>query len=264
MSTVVQPTGGSHKTEVHPFYVDVHEAELTELRRRIRATRWPERETVMDESQGVKLGMMQGLARHWATDYDWRKVEATLNAVPQFITNIDGLDIHFIHIRSKHETALPMIVTHGWPYSIIAMLKIIEPLTNPTAHGASASDAFHLVIPSLPGYGFSGKPATTGWGPDRIARAWAVLMKRLGYTRYVAQGGDWGAIITDVMATQGHPELLGIHTNMPGAIPPDVSEAIATRGEAPAGLSDEERQSFEKLKGFFATGAYYAYEMATR
>ncbi len=166
--------------------------------------------------------------------------------------------------RSKHETALPMIVTHGWPYSIIAMLKIIEPLTNPTAHGASASDAFHLVIPSLPGYGFSGKPATTGWGPDRIARAWAVLMKRLGYTRYVAQGGDWGAIITDVMATQGHPELLGIHTNMPGAIPPDVSEAIATRGEAPAGLSDEERQSFEKLKGFFATGAYYAYEMATR
>ncbi len=264
MSTVVQPTGGSHKTEVHPFHVDVPEAELTELRRRISATRWPERETVTDESQGVKLAMMQDLARYWATDYDWRKVEATLNAIPQFITNIDGLDIHFIHVRSKHEKALPLIITHGWPYSIISMLKIIDRLTNPTAHGAGASDAFHVVIPSLPGYGFSDKPATTGWGPDRIASAWALLMKRLGYTRYAAQGGDWGAIITDVMATQGHPELIGIHTNMPGAIPPDVSKAIATGAPAPAGLSDEERQTFEKLKDFFAKGAYYAFEMATR
>ncbi len=264
MSTVVQQTGNSHKTAVHPFHVDVPEAELTELRRRISATRWPERETVTDESQGVKLAMMQDLAHYWATDYDWRKVEAALNAVPQFTTNIDGLDIHFIHVRSKHEKALPLIVTHGWPYSIISMLKIIDPLTNPTAHGASASDAFHLVIPSLPGYGFSGKPATTGWGPDRIASAWAVLMKRLGYTRYVAQGGDWGAIITDVMATQGYPELIGIHSNMPGAIPPDLSKAIATGGPAPAGLSDEELQTFEKLKDFFAKGAYYAYEMATR
>ncbi len=264
MSTVVQQTGNSHKTAVHPFHVDVPEAELTELRRRISATRWPERETVTDESQGVKLAMMQDLAHYWATDYDWRKVEAALNAVPQFTTNIDGLDIHFIHVRSKHEKALPLIVTHGWPYSIISMLKIIDPLTNPTAHGASASDAFHLVIPSLPGYGFSGKPATTGWGPDRIASAWAVLMKRLGYTRYVAQGGDWGAIITDVMATQGYPELIGIHSNMPGAIPPDLSKAIATGGPAPAGLFDEELQTFEKLKDFFAKGAYYAYEMATR
>ena len=230
----------------------------------ISATRWPERETVTDESQSVKLEMMQGLARYWGTDYDWRKVEATLNAVPQFITNIDGLDIHFIHVRSKHEKALPLIVTHGWPYSIISLLKIIDPLTNPTAHGASTSQAFHLVIPSLPGYGYSNKPATTGWGPDRIARAWAVLMKRLGYTRYAAQGGDWGAIITDVMATQGHPELIGVHTNMPGANPPDVSKAIANGGPMPGGLSDEERQTFEKLKEVYATGAYYAYEMSTR
>jgi pimeloyl-ACP methyl ester carboxylesterase len=264
MSTVVQQAGGADKAAVHPFHVDVPEAELAELRRRISATRWPERETVTDESQGVKLAMMQDLVRYWGTDYDWRKVEAALNAVPQFTTNIDGLDIHFIHVRSKHEKALPLIVTHGWPYSVISMLKIIDPLTNPTAHGASASDAFHLVIPSLPGYGFSGKPATTGWGPGRIASAWAVLMKRLGYTRYVAQGGDWGAIITDVMATQGYPELIGIHSNMPGAIPPDVSKAIAAGGPAPAGLSDEERRTFEKLKDFFAKGAYYAYEMATR
>jgi pimeloyl-ACP methyl ester carboxylesterase len=264
MSTAVQQMTDGDKTAVHPFHVDVPEAELTELRRRISTTRWPERETVTDESQGVQLAMMQELARHWATDYDWRKVETRLNAVPQFITNIDGLDIHFIHVRSKHKEALPLIVTHGWPYSIISMLKIIDLLTNPTAHGASASDAFHLVIPSLPGYGFSGRPAATGWGPGRIARAWAVLMRRLGYTRYAAQGGDWGAIITDMMATQGDPALIGIHTNMPGAIPPDVSRAITTGGPTPAGLSDEERQSFEKLKEFFATGAFYAYEMATR
>jgi pimeloyl-ACP methyl ester carboxylesterase len=264
MSAVAQQTARGRNSAVHPFHVDVPEADITELRRRIRATRWPERETVRDESQGVKLAMMEGIARYWGTDYDWRKVEATLNAVPQFTTNIDGLDIHFIHVRSKHKKALPLVVTHGWPYSIISMLKIIDPLTNPTAYGASASDAFHVVIPSLPGYGFSGKPAKTGWGPERIANAWAVLMKRLGYSQYAAQGGDWGAIITEVMATQGYPELIGIHTNMPGAIPPDVSKAIAAGSPAPVGLSAEELQSFKKLKDFFAKGAYYAYEMATR
>src|SRR3990170_1179467 len=188
----------------------------------------------MDAAQGVQLTLMTEVARYWANEYDWRKCEAQLNALPHFITEIDGLDIHFIHVRSKHENALPLIVTHGWPGSVIEQLKIIDPLTNPTAHGASASDAFHLVIPSMPGYGFSGKPTETGWGPDRIARAWAALMKRLGYTKYVAQGGDWGAIVTDVMATQGHPELIGIHSNMPGVIPPDVSKAIATGGPAPS------------------------------
>jgi pimeloyl-ACP methyl ester carboxylesterase len=236
---------------IRPFHVNVQEAELTELRRRINATRWPERETVTDASQGVQLATIQKLARYWATDYDWRKCEAKLNAVPQFIIEIDGLDIHFIHVRSKHENALPLIVTHGWPGSVIEQLKIIDPLTNPTAHGASASDAFHLVIPSMPGYGFSGKPTTTGWDPVRIARAWIVLMKRLGYTRFVAQGGDWGAIVTDVMATQAPPELIGIHTNMAGVVPPDVSKAIQSGGAAPSGLSDEERREYEKLKDFF-------------
>ncbi len=254
----------SGKTVVRPFQVNVPEAELVEMRRRIKATRWPERETVTDESQGVKLAMMQDLARYWATEYDWRKVEARLNALPNFLTEIDGLDIHFIHVRSKHKNALPLIVTHGWPGSIIHNLKIIDPLTNPTAHGANAADAFDLVIPSMPGYGFSAKPSAAGWDPGRIARAWVVLMKRLGYTRFVAQGGDWGAIVTDVMATQGHPELIGIHSNMPGAVPPDVSKAIATGGPAPAGLSGEERAQFEKLKNLFAKGVYYAYEMATR
>src|SRR5438128_6123633 len=196
------PTTATEKTGLRPFRVNVPETELTELRRRINATRWPERETVTDATQGVQLATTQSLASYWAKEYDWRKVEARLNALPQFITEIDGLAIHFIHVRSKHENALPLIVTHGWPGSVIEQLKIIDPLTNPIAHGASASDAFHLVIPSLPGYGFSGKPTTTGWGPERIARAWAVLMKRLGYTRYVAQGGDWGAIITDLMGPQ--------------------------------------------------------------
>ncbi len=251
-------------TAVRPFHVSIPEAELVEMRRRIKATRWPERETVTDESQGVKLSMMQDLARYWATDYDWRKVESRLNALQQFITEIDGLEIHFIHARSKHENALPLIVTHGWPGSIIHNLKIIDPLTNPTAHGGSASDAFHVVVPSMPGYGFSSKPTAPGWDPARMARAWVVLMKRLGYTRFVAQGGDWGAIVTDVMATQDHPELIGIHSNMPGAVPPDVSNAIATGGPAPAGLSGEERSQFEKLKDLFAKGVYYAYEMATR
>jgi pimeloyl-ACP methyl ester carboxylesterase len=205
--------------DIRPFHVNFPEAELTELRRCINATRWPERETVTDASQGVQLATIQELARYWATDYDWRKCEAKLNALPQFMTEIDGLDIHFVHVRSKHENALPLIVTHGWPGLAIEQLKIVDPLTNPTAHGASASDAFHLVIPSMPGYGFSGKSTTTGWDPARIARAWIELMKRLGYTKFVAQGGDWGAVIVDLMGAQAPPELIGIHTNMPVLFP---------------------------------------------
>jgi pimeloyl-ACP methyl ester carboxylesterase len=253
------------KTAIRPFHVNnVPEAELTELRRRINATRWPERETVTDASQGVQLATIQKLARYWATDYDWRKIEAKLNALPQFITEIDGLDIHFIHVRSKHENALPLIVTHGWPGSVIEQMKIIDPLTNPTAHGGNASDAFHLVIPSMPGYGFSGKPTTTGWGPVRIARAWVELMKRLGYTKFVAQGGDWGAIVVDMMGVQAPPELIGIHTNMPGVVPPDVLKAIQSGGPAPSGLSDEERSAYETLKDFSAKGVAYALEMGLR
>ena len=252
------------RTAIRPFQVTVPEAELIELRRRINATKWPERETVTDQSQGVQLATIQKLARYWATDYDWRKVEAKLQALPQFITEIDGLDIHFIHVRSKHESALPLIVTHGWPGSVMEQLKIVEPLTDPTAHGASAADAFHLVIPSMPGYGYSGKPASTGWDPARIARAWVVLMKRLGYTRFVAQGGDWGAVVVDMMGVQAPPELLGIHTNMPGAVPPDVWKALQSGAPAPSGLSDEERDTYEKLKVFFATDVAYALEMGTR
>src|SRR5262245_19487953 len=224
------------KTAIRPFHVNVPESELDELRRRITATRFPEQETVNDFSQGVPLATVQKLARDWATEYDWRKVEARLNAVPNFVTEIDGLDIHFIHARSKHENALPILVTHGWPGSIIEQLKIVDPLIDPTAHGGKASDAFHVIIPSIPGYGFSGKPGETGWGPDRIARAWAVLMRRLGYTKYVAQGGDWGAVITDVMATQGHPALIGIHVNMPGVVPPDVDKAASSGAPAPSNL----------------------------
>src|SRR5258706_6804550 len=248
---------------VRPFQVNVPEAELTDLRRRIDATRWPERETVTDHSQGVPLATMQKLARYWATEYDWRKVEARLNAVPNFIIEIDDLDIHFIHVRSKHENALPLIVTHGWPGSVIEQLKIVEPLTNPTAHGGSASDAFHLVIPSMPGYGFSGKPTTTGWGPERIARAWTTLMKRLGYKLFVAQGGDWGAVITDLLGVQAPPELLGIHVNMPGAIPVDINQAAFGGAPAPSGLSAEETSSYEQLV-FFYQHVYYAFWMATR
>jgi pimeloyl-ACP methyl ester carboxylesterase len=251
-------------TEVRPFSIDVPEEELAELRRRVAATRWPEKEPVEDQSQGVQLATIQELARYWTTDYDWRKCEAKLNALPQFMTNIDGLDIHFIHVRSKHEDALPLIVTHGWPGSVIEQLKIIDPLTNPTAHGASASDAFHLVIPSMPGYGFSSKPAATGWDPARIARAWVELMKRLGYTRFVAQGGDWGGVVVDMMGVQAPPELIGIHTNMPGAVPPDVSRAVQSGDPAPSGLSDEERGTYEKLKDFYATDVAYALEMGTR
>jgi pimeloyl-ACP methyl ester carboxylesterase len=252
------------KSAIRPFRVHVPDAELTELRRRIQATRWPARETVTDDSQGVPLALVQELARYWATDYDWRTVEGRLNALPHFLTEIDGLDIHFIHVRSKHENALPLIVTHGWPGSIIEQLKIIDPLTNPTAHGGSASDAFHLVIPSMPGYGYSGKPTTIGWDPTHIAQAWLVLMKRLGYTRFVASGGDFGAVVTDAMALQGAPELLGIHTNMPGVVPREVSQAIASGGPPPSGMSDDERATFEKLKQFFTKNAYYAFEMATR
>src|SRR5919198_423119 len=220
-------------TAVRAFDIGFEESELTELRRRIEATRWPERETVADDSQGVPLATMQDLARYWATDYDWRRCEARLNSLPNFLTEIDGLDIHFIHVRSRHDHALPLIVTHGWPGSIVEQLKIIEPLTDPTAHGGSEADAFHLVIPSLPGHGFSAKPPATGWDPARIARAWAVLMERLGYSEFVAQGGDWGNAVSEQMALLKPPGLLGIHTNMPATVPPDVSEALAAGGPEP-------------------------------
>jgi pimeloyl-ACP methyl ester carboxylesterase len=246
-------------TAIRPFRATASEAELTDMRRRINATRWPERETVTDASQGVPLATMQKLARYWTTEYDWRKVETKLNSYPQFITEIDGLDIHFIHVRSKHPNALPVIVTHGWPGSIIEQLKIVDPLVDPTAHGGKASDAFDVVIPSMPGYGFSGKPTTTGWDPARVARAWAALMERLGYTRYVAQGGDWGAIINDVMATQGHPGLIGIHTNLPLAVPPEVDKAAAAGGPPPAGLSAEEKRGYETLAHTYKNFHYGLY-----
>jgi pimeloyl-ACP methyl ester carboxylesterase len=250
--------------EIRPFHVDFPEKELVELRRRVAATRWPDKETVADDSQGVKLETIQKLAHYWQTDHDWRKVEARLNAWPQFITEIDGLDIHFIHVRSKHENALPLIVTHGWPGSIIEQLKIIDPLTNPTAHGGSASDAFDLVIPSLPGYGFSGKPAAPGWTPISIARAWATLMQRLGYARYVAQGGDWGNAVSEVMALQQPTGLLGIHTNMAATVPADVSKALSVGGPPPAGLSGDEKHAWDQLDDFYKHGLGYAQEMSNR
>ena len=246
---------------IRPFKVNVPDEELADLRRRILATRWPEREPVADSSQGVQLATMQKLAHYWATDYDWRKVEAKLNALPQFLTEIDGLDINFVHVRSKHENALPVIITHGWPGSIIEQLKIVDPLTNPTAHGGTAADAFHVVIPSMPGYGFSGKPTTTGWDPTRIARAWAVLMGRLGYTKYVAQGGDWGALVTEQMGVLAPPGLLGIHTNMPSAVPAEIAAALPS-GKAPSGLSADESRAFDRLAFFFTHGLSYAQQMA--
>jgi len=249
-------------SEIRPFRVEIPETELTDLRKRINATRWPEQEN--DPSQGVALKTTQALAQYWGTDYDWRKCEAKLNALPNFITEIDGLDIHFIHVRSKHEDALPMIVTHGWPGSVVEQLKIIDPLTNPTAHGASASDAFHLVIPSMPGYGFSGKPSATGWDPVRIGRAWVTLMKRLGYTKFVAQGGDWGAVIVDLMGVDAAPELLAIHTNMPATVPAEVAQALQVGGPAPSGLSAEEQHAWDRLDFFFKRDVFYAFEMGTR
>src|SRR5579863_2943328 len=262
-SSAAQPSKQSEA--IRPFPVaSVPEAELTHLRKRINATRWPERETVADATQGVQLATTQALARYWGTEYDWCKWEAKLQSLPNFLTEIDGLDIHFIHVRSKHENALPLIVTHGWPGSITEQIKIIDPLTNPTAHGGNASDAFDVVVPSMPGYGFSGKPTATGWGPERIARAWDVLMKRLGYSKFVAQGGDWGAVITDLMGVQAPPELLGIHTNMAGAVPADIYRAVLSGAPMPSGFSDDEKTAFERLQFVYSKGVAYGYQMGLR
>ena len=241
---------------IRPFTIDVPESDLDELRDRVKAARWPEKETVPDQSQGVQRDTIQELARYWASEYDWRDVESRLNALPQFITTIDGLDIHFIHVRSPHENAMPIVITHGWPGSVVEQLKIIDQLANPTAHGASASDAFDVVVPSMPGYGFSGKPSAPGWGPEHIASAWTELMRRLGYDRFVAQGGDWGALVTDFMGVQAPPELLGVHTNMPGTVPPDIDKAVQTGEPAPAGLSDEEKRAYDQMSFFFKHVAY--------
>jgi pimeloyl-ACP methyl ester carboxylesterase len=262
--TRAKPEGGSGADAIKPFHVHFPDEALADLKHRIAATRWPDKETVTDQSQGVQLATVQKLARYWATDYNWRKVEATLNALPQFTTEIDGVTVHFIHVRSKLPNALPVIVTHGWPGSIIEQLKIIDPLTNPTAHGGSAADAFDVVIPSLPGHGFSGKPTMIGWDPIRVARAWIVLMKRLGYTRYVAQGGDWGNAVTEQMALLAPPELIGIHTNMPATVPDDINTAALADAPAPSGLSADEHHAYDQLAFFYKHGLGYANEMANR
>ncbi|MEX3920911.1 epoxide hydrolase family protein [Paraburkholderia sp. BR10872] len=262
--TEVKSAPNGDKTAIRPLRVHVPEAQLVDLRRRIKATRWPDKETVNDNSQGVPLAMMQEVARHWSTDYDWRRCEAKLNALPNYVTEIDGLDIHFIHVRSKHENAMPLIVTHGWPGSVIEQFKIIDPLTNPTAYGASASDAFHLVIPSLPGYGFSARPTEVGWGPERTARAWVVLMKRLGYDKFAAQGGDLGGIVANVMAKQAPPELLGIHVNFPATIPPEIAKALQAGSPPPANLGDDEKHAYEQLASAAKSRRAYALEQGTR
>jgi len=259
-----EPRATAEDVSIRPFRFTATQAALDDLRRRVKATQWPERETVSDATQGVQLATMQKLAAYWATDYDWRKIEARMNALPQFMTTIDGLDIHFIHVRSKHPNALPVIITHGWPGSVTEQLKIIGPLTDPTAHGGKAEDAFDVVIPSMPGYGFSGKPTTTGWDPAHIARAWVVLMKRLGYTKFVAQGGDWGAIVTELMGAQAPPELLGIHTNMPNVIPLDIDKAAFSGAPAPAGLSAEEKVAYERLSFVYGKGIGYGFQMGLR
>ncbi|HEY7629512.1 MAG TPA: alpha/beta fold hydrolase [Thermoleophilaceae bacterium] len=251
-------------TEIRPFQVDVPEEALDDLRRRLAATRFPEKETVDDPTQGVQLATMQALIEYWGGEYEFGRVQARLNALPQFMTEIDGLDIHFIHAPSEHEDALPLIITHGWPGSVVEMLNVIGPLTDPTAHGGNAEDAFHVVVPSIPGYGFSDRPATTGWDPDHIARAWTELMRRLGYAHFVAQGGDWGAIITDLLGKQAPPELLGIHLNMPGAVPPDISKAASSGAPAPPGLSAEESRAYEQLSFLYTKGIGYATEMSLR
>jgi pimeloyl-ACP methyl ester carboxylesterase len=259
-----KPGAAVEDNAIRPFRINVPEAALVDLRRRVVATRWPDKETVKDQSQGVPLAKLQALVRYWGTDYDWRKVEAKLNALPQFVTTIDGLDIQFIHVKSRHPNALPLIITHGWPGSTLELLKVIGPLTDPTTHGGHAEDAFDVVIPSMPGYGFSGKPKGTGWGPDRIGRAWAELMGRLGYKRYVSQGGDWGSVVADVMARQAPPGLLGIHVNMPATVPANVAKAISNGDPAPAGLSDKEKAAFDSLSIFFTKNAGYGAMMVTR
>src|SRR5258706_3024338 len=259
----VAATSFAQDTSIRPFRANVSDQALADLRRRIAGTRWPDKETVADGSQGAQLAKLQELMRYWGTDYDWRKAEARLNALPQFTTNIDGVEIHFIHVRSRHGNTLPVIITHGWPGSVIEQLKIIGPLTDPTAHGGSAADAFDVVIPSVPGYGFSGKPTGTGWDPDRIARAWAELMTRLGYTRYVAQGGDWGTPISSAMARQNAPGLLGIHINLPATLPSEVGAALAVGGPPPPGLTDQERSVFETLKASGMKGSLAYFTMMT-
>jgi pimeloyl-ACP methyl ester carboxylesterase len=249
---------------IRPYRFEATDAQLADLRQRVAATRWPDQEQVADTTQGVQLATAQQLASYWATQHDWRKAEATINAVPNYVTEIDGLDIHFIHVPSKHEEALPVIITHGWPGSIIEQMKVIGPLTDPTAHGGTAADAFHVVIPSLPGYGFSAKPTEPGWNPPRIAKAWAELMRRLGYDRYIAQGGDWGNAVTENMALQQPPGLIGIHTNMPATVPPDISKALAIGAPRPAGLSADEQHAWEQLVFFNANGLGYATEMNNR